>query len=172
MASLRLRIAWAERDARFPRDDDALGFALHDQLLTRLRQGHPRPTAVCLRAESAQLVDLVPVLASGAPDHWLAALAGQDEVEAFAVVAILTKRRRGLELERCAATWVEWPDGRWWFTRRLLDAAGRPVPEDEPDVLRAVDGATKPMGIGGWFARARFHQIRLRPDPAAKEQWN
>lgn len=171
-APIKLRISWAPRDERFPRDDDALGHALHSLMSQRLQVGHPRPTTFVLRPDSVQIVDMAPILADPDPHRWIAALAGQEEVEAVAVVASLMKRRGKQVLERCASVYIEWPDGRWWWARTLLDAQGRPIPGLDVDVQRAVDGATKPMGLGAWFARARFQSLRLRAEPVAPELWN
>lgn len=172
MASLKLRISWAPRDARFPHDDDALGHALLTMMNERLEVGHPRPTVFVFREESVQIVDMVAILGTPDPHQWIAALAGQEEVQALAVVATLMKRRGRQVLERCASVYVEWPDGRWWWARRLLDPQGRPIEGIESDVQRAIDGATKPLGLGAWFALARFQSLRLRSEPVAPELWN
>lgn len=173
MSPLRLRVAWAGRpDPRFPADDEAFPPRLHQLLLEKLGPRPPRPTAFLYRSESVQIVDLPPLLAAPDPHRWLSALAGQDGVEAMGVVALLHKRRQGRVIERCAGTFVEWADGRWWWDRRVLDPTGAPRPELDIEPLRAIDGATKPLGLGGWFARARFQQLRLRSDPVAPEMWN
>lgn len=171
-ATLKLRIAWAPRDERFPREDEALGQALHRLLTERLDVGHPRPTVFVMREESVQIVDMGPILGTPDPHRWVAALAGQEEVQAVAVVAPLVKRRGRQVLERWASVYVEWPDGRWWWARRPLDGDGRPLSGLEADIQRAVDGATKPLGLGAWFARARFQSLRLKSEPVTPELWN
>lgn len=169
---MRLRTAWATRDERFPADDDVFPERLHTMLVEKLGPRLPRPTAFLYHTESVQIVDAMPLVTAPNSHRWLSALAGQEGVLAMGMIAVLHKRKGERVFERCAGTFVEWSDGRWWWSRRILDAQNLPRPDLDDEPLRAVDGATKPMGLGGWFARARFEQLRLRTQGTGPEQWN
>lgn len=175
--TLRVRVAVAPRGADFPFDDEALGRALDLRLAQRLERGPVAPAVLVLRADQVQIVDLRPILGRGGDSHrYLAALAGGENVEAIGVVGIVTRRRRGGPPLRYSGVFLEWPDGRWWAAFRPLDDAMRLIPTDTDDIQRAVDGAARPGGLGGWFSRARFQGLRaeVRPDgpPAPPEVVN
>ncbi len=119
-----------------------------------------------LTDEEAHLIDIGPLLKEGESLHGRAvsALASVAGVEAMACVGLLTRRQRGLPPTRFAVAFVEWPDGRWWLARRaLVEEGGRLVVDAlaEVDVERAVDGASKPGGLGGWFRRVRMEGLRV-----------
>jgi len=156
LPEIKLRVGWEPRVPRFPRGDDALGHVLHELLIGRWANGAPRPTAFLMRADLVEIVDLPPLLQNGPLVHRLfSALAGQEGVEAMAVVGVMHWRRP--PVARFSVTFVEWSDGRWWLARRRVD-------DDDPvdEVQRAVDGSPRPGGLGGWFSRARFEGIRAR----------
>lgn len=138
-----------------------MGRALAERLATRMLRGPVRPAAVILRADSVHILDLVPLLQSGRDVRRLVAgLAGGAGVEALALVGPMTRRFKGQPVERLAGVFVEWSDGRWWASFRPVDEHGRPIATDTDDVSRAVDGAARPHGLGGWFSLARFHDLR------------
>lgn len=149
---------------RFPRDEDALGERLGLALTASLERGLPRPAMLLLRDSTVEQVDLVPVLGAPRPhaERMLAALAGQDGVEAAALVGML--RVRGPAAPRgglAAVVYAEWPDNRWWTSWRYVGPR-RELLGEEPMVRRAVDGWPRPGGMGGWFARARRTGVTLR----------
>lgn len=127
----------------------------------------PLPPAVFLfRPNDVQIVYAAPLLgAARDPHRVLASLAGQRGVEAMAVLGRFTQRQRGAESRLLAGAFVEWSDGRWWASWRPIDNAGRLIPTDEDEVLRAVDGQARPGGLGGWFTRARFEGIQAELTP-------
>ncbi len=168
MLKLSLSIQHLPRDDAFPGDDDALGGALWSRLRGQLPRGVPRPVLLTVFAESVQVVDLPPILASGHDVHRAcAAFASQEGAEALAAVGVMTRRRGAAALGQFAVAFVEWADGRWWCCTRPLDPLGRPLEGSEDDVQRAVDGASKPGGLGAWFRRARFEQLHIRIDSPA-----
>lgn len=158
---LRLRVRTLARHPEFPEDDDALGGQLWTRLGERLRLGATRPAALMIRGEVVHVVDLAPLVVEPRLAHRrVAGLCAVEGVEALALVGPMFRRRRGGPVERYAVAFVEWADGRWWLTQQILGEDGRPVPESEPELFRAVDGAARPGGLGGWFGRARFEQLR------------
>lgn len=164
---IRLRVRTLPRSPQFPTEDEALGRRLWALLEQRLVEGAVAPSAVMFRGEVVHVVDLAPLTAEPRFAHQrVAGLCAVEGVEALALVGSLFRRRRGGPPERHAVVFVEWPDGRWWMAHRLL-AGGPPSDADpEDEILRAVDGASRPGGLGGWFTRARFEQMSTRFDAA------
>jgi len=146
--------------------DDALGLAVWRMLAEALQRGMPPPAVLLLTAEHAHLVDIVPLLKQGEKldGRGVAGFASIEGVEAMAAVGVLTRRHRGVPSGRFGLAFLEWPDGRWWLGRRAMAEAegGRPAldPLAEVEVERAVDGASKPGGLGGWFRRVRLEGLR------------
>lgn len=153
--------------ARSRDDDDALGLAIWRMLAEALGRGVPPPAVVLLTDEQVHLVDIVPLLQGGETldGRGIAGFAGVAGVETMAVLGVLTRRHRGVPSGRFAVAFVEWPDGRWWLGRRaIVDGPGGRLGVDplaEVEVDRAVDGASKPGGLGGWFRRVRVEGLRV-----------
>lgn len=169
---VRVRIGVAPRLPDFPFADEELGRALEARLLARVARGPMAPTAILLRRDKAQIIDMIPLLQRRSDVHrLLAALAGQEGIEAMAVAGMMTLRRKGVPIQRFACAFVEWADGRWWGAWHPLDDNGRLVPTDMDDIRRAVDGQPRPSGLGAWFSRARFEGLRaeLRTNIGAPE---
>lgn len=166
---VRVRVAVAPPIPDFPEEDDALGRNLMERLCTHLQRGAPAPAAILLRRDSVQVVNILPILRHGGDSHrLLAALCGHPDIEAMAIVGIMTRGRRGHPTAaRLAGVFIEWADGRWWGSWRPVDDRLRLVPTDTDEVQRAVDGLSRPAGLGNWFRRARFEGLRaeIRPDP-------
>jgi hypothetical protein len=180
---MQLRVRTGSRHARFPSTggdtpavdatpdelrapDDALGLAVWRMLAEALERGVPPPAVLLLTAEHAHLVDIVPLLKDGEKldGRGVAGFASVEGVEAMAAVGVLTRRHRGVPSGRFALAFLEWPDGRWWLGRRAVVEAEGPRlvldPLAEVEVERAVDGASKPGGLGGWFRRVRLEGLR------------
>ncbi len=187
MNSIRLTIQTRARTLFYPAEDDALGHRLMGLLLERLsppKAGNaarrpPRPALFLFSADVVRIVDLLPLLQAGGDVHRaIASFAALEGVEAIGLVGILDRRRpvqrsadRGAPdlrpVERVAACFIEWADGRWWLGSSVLDGQLQPV--TEAAVHRAVDRAPRPGGLGNWFSRARFQQLRIRLEPVAGE---
>jgi hypothetical protein len=158
---IRLKVAQAPRDPeRFPlEDDEELGISLFGMLAAGLERGLPGPALLCLRDGEVQQFSLAPVLRL-APAHrerLVAAMAGQPGALCGAYVGPITVQPAQ---RRLALVYLEWPDNRWWLAQQPLDEGHRLVGE-APELLRAVDGAPKPQGIGGWYARCRRENLSL-----------
>jgi hypothetical protein len=168
VARFSVRIQTLPRDEQFPPGDDALGGALWSRLRGQLPRAVPRPLLLTLFESTVQVVDLPPILASGQDIHRAcSAFASQPGAEALAAVGVMTRRRGEVVVGQFAVAFVEWPDGRWWSCTRPLDPLARPLDGSEDDVQRAVEGASKPGGLGAWFRRARYEQLTLRIDSPA-----
>ncbi len=170
MSGIRVRVTLARRAPDFEAaDDDVLGRTLVDRVLKTLGKGPTPPAAFLFRANDVQIIYVAPLLAAAKDPHRvLASLAGQPGVEAIAIVGRFTQRAKGAHARKLAGTFVEWTDGRWWASWRPVDDAGRLIPTDEDEVLRAVDGRPRPGGLGGWFTRARFQGLRAELTPMTK----
>lgn len=145
--------------------DDVLGLGVVRLLTQAMTRGTPPPAVVLLTSENVYIVDVVPLLQAGErlDGRAVAAFASLDDVQVMAVVGLLTRTAPGAEPTRCAVAFLEWPDGRWWLGRRAVlqqDGAFSLDPLAELDVERAVDGLSKPRGLGGWFRRVRVEGLQ------------
>ena len=184
MNSIRLTIQTRARTLFYPAEDDALGHRLMGLLLERLRPPRtenaarrpPRPALFLFSADVVRIIDLLPLLQVGGDVHRaISSFAALDGVEAIALVGILDRRRASdlpasdrRAVERVAACFIEWADGRWWLGNSALDGQLQSVTEAVA-VDRAVDRAPRPGGLGNWFSRARFQQLRIRLQPVVEE---
>ncbi len=181
-SSIRLRISHGPRVPRFPtEDDEALGTTLFGMLIEKLAVGVPRPASFVFWQDRVQIIDLPPLLAVVDPHRAISSLTAQGGVEAMAVLGVLTRQQRpprGVSPmsrgpwgpppsppQRFAVGFVEWNDGRWWLATRALGSEGALIDDVGEDIVRAVDGASRPGGLGGWFARARFEGLQIRIEP-------
>lgn len=156
--------------AHLPDDDDALGQAIFGKVLEAAGKGLPRPAVLVLDDAQVRQYDAVPLLRQPAADQgrMLAAVAGQPDASCAAFAGTLTVRTGpSAQPARALVVYLEWPDNRWWTAWQLLDGDGRPVGE-APRIRRAVDGAPRPGGMGGWFARVRREGLRLRLEPVPR----
>jgi hypothetical protein len=163
MAEIRVRVGARERRFdEFPRDDDALGERLAEMVRGTLVRGVPPPAIVVLRPERVELLDLRVILDAGLSVHrFIAAAAGQEGVEAIALLAVVDLHEAGRAIGHTGLVFLEWPDNRWWQGYHLLGHTFKPL-DDMPLVQRrAVDGLARPAGLGGWFSRARFERLSL-----------
>lgn len=170
-------------------DDDETGEALVRLVEDALDRGRPAPTTgVLVRPRELVLVSLDvlrpnpdghPRAGDGRglrPDAVHRLLGGLSRAEGGtswsppAAVALIG--RVGVRVDPtappapAALVFVEWPDGRWWMWRALLDpTTGRRLPDA---VLRhrAIDGLPRPRGLGGWwtFGRNLPRAPRLMPE--------
>lgn len=162
MAPLRLRIAHMPRLPTFPDDDEVIGAELWRELTSRLQKGAPRPTLFVFSGEQVQIVDLAPFLTGQTDLHRaISSFAALPDTVALAASGVMTRRNRGRDIGKFAVGFVEWSDGRWWSCTRSTESQGIPVGDAEDEINRAVDGAAKPAGLGGWFSRARFENLTI-----------
>ncbi len=168
---MQVRVRFGSRSPTFaaPGDgtegDDALGLSVARLLTQALTRGTPPPAVLLLTGENVYIIDVVPLLQGGErlDGRAIAAFASLADVQVMAVVGVLTRTVRGAEPARCAVAFLEWPDGRWWLGRRaVVQQEGGFVldPLAELDVERAVDGLSKPRGLGGWFRRVRVEGLQ------------
>ncbi|MBN1336950.1 MAG: hypothetical protein JXB39_13415 [Deltaproteobacteria bacterium] len=165
--SVRLHVGVEPRDPeRFPPDDDALGERLASLVMHALGRGVPPPALFVIRTHRVEILDLRPVLQANHPlDLFIAAAAGQEHVEAVALLAVLDLKDPERSVGRAGAVFIEWPDNRWWHAYHLLNQANAPLDDMPRVVRRAVDGLPRPAGLGGWFSRSRYFGLRLTVEP-------
>jgi hypothetical protein len=168
--SIRLHVGVEPRDLeRFPDDDDGLGDHLTSLVTDALARGVPPPALFVFRSDRVEILDLRPVLKAAQPlDLFIAAAAGQEAVEAVALLAVLDLKDPERSVGRAGAVFIEWPDNRWWHAYRLLNQSNAPIDDLPRVVRRAVDGLPRPTGLGGWFSRSRYFGLRLTVEPPAE----
>ena len=64
---------------------------------------------------------------------------------------------------------IEWPDGRWWHWRAVIDQDNQSIREDTATMHRAEDGLPKPRSLGGWWSLGRRRNLRVKLAPRKKE---
>lgn len=166
MARLDLRLqTLTARDPWWP-DDDRLG----ERLAALVRENLPRngaPTVgLVVRRDRIVLVPLRPVVQAKWRVGWLlGGLARWHDEGAPEAVGLMgrIRVRKGKDepWAPLAVVFLEWPDGRWWHWRALLDSEGAIVEGTEAQT-RAVDGLPRPSGLGGWWTLARRHKPNLK----------
>lgn len=143
-------------------DDDALGQSLVDLVAAATDAGGGVPAALAAWRTELQIIPLIPLIEGGwTPARFLASLTRTHHPhlglpEAVGVIGRLRFRQRAEEPWVSMATvFVEWPDGRWWRWRQLLDAQGRRVAETAV-WDRAIDGIGRPDHLGGYWRLGRL----------------
>lgn len=169
--TIQLKIGVQPRDHRFPPDDDQLAQSLTTMVYNAVIKGVPPPTLLVLKTDSVDFIDLRPLLDINHPiDHFIASASGQDGVEAVALLAVMNMKDGDRPVGRAGGVFIEWKDNRWFQSYYLLGESNRPLEDYPPVIRKAVDGMPKPSGLGSWFSRGRFHNLKLRlersdPDP-------
>jgi len=136
-------------------------------VLKSVSRGVPPPSAIVIRPEQVEIIDLRPLLKARLSVHrFISAAAGQPGVDAVALLAVLELEELGRPLGRGGSAFIEWPDNRWWHGYHLLGQHMKPVNDLPLVVRRATDGQPRPRGFGGWFSRARFQRLSLRLERA------
>ncbi|TVQ91109.1 MAG: hypothetical protein EA397_11485 [Deltaproteobacteria bacterium] len=151
--------------------DDALGNYLVELVAEAIDRGGAAPAMVGVWREELQILPIAPVLEQGwAPQVFLGSLSRTPHAnfgtvpEAVGIVGRLRYRRTNQEpWVSMAIVFLEWPDGRWWRWRQLLDADGKRTAESAT-WDRAVDGLPRPDNLGGWWRLGRLGAPPLRVD--------
>ena len=149
---------------RFPMEDDGLGRGLFSSVVRALGRGRPAPAVFVLYGDRIDRFPLGPL-----SDHpvraqrrLFAAMAGQNDVECMAVLGAFRFRGQGpLDGQWVTSVFLEWPDNRWWTAWQPI-GPDRSLVGGEPQIRCATDGSPRPGGVGGWFALARRHGLKLR----------
>ena len=161
---VKLQVRAGARDfKRLPRGREELVQTLFVQLEATLAKGLPRPTCLALGAESVLQYDLLPLVREGSDLHrFIASVAGGGDAETVGIVGVL-QSHKGRVPAAFAVVFLEESDGRWWH-------AWKPVFQGQEALLGtqryacAEAGDARPPGLGGWWARARSQDLRLRVD--------
>ncbi|MCO4743431.1 MAG: hypothetical protein KC912_01495 [Proteobacteria bacterium] len=152
-------------------DDDSVGTQLVAAVQSAVRKGGAPTVALTVRDERIDLFRTVEIDNAYMPvDVFLAGLSRSEApgggLHCVGVMGTFTRRDRpGV---RQVMVFLEWEDCRWWLWRGLLDAEGALL-EDTESVLRAVDGDTKPMRIGGWWSLGRRRGMQGRLDAHSRQ---
>lgn len=150
---------------RDPTDDDTVGVQLVAAVQRALAKGAAPTAAVSVREERVDIFMGGQIQAGQVPINLF--VAGLTRAEApggdlhcVGLVGTLTHKKNGVKQ---AVVFLEWADCRWWLWRGLIDADGRLL-ENTESVLRAVDGDTKPIPMGGWWSLGRRAKLQARLD--------
>lgn len=164
--SMNRRIRSRTLVPRHPEDDEETGIQLVAAVHRALKGGGAPPVAV---AVAEQRIDLFPAdsirESSLPPGLFLAGLSRSEGSFGRPICVGLmgtfgSRERPGVKQ---AMVYLEWSDCRWWLWRGLLDTDGGLMPDTE-SVLRAADGDTKPMAMGGWWSLGRRSRMKVRLD--------
>ena len=166
MARLDLRLQTLTSAEPLWPDDDRLGERLAALVQENLPRNGAPTVGLVVRPDRIVLVPMRPVVAAKWRVPWvLGGLARWDDGGMPDAIGLMgqVRVRRGKDQpwSPLAVVFLEWPDGRWWQWRALLDGEGALV-DDTTDVSRAVDGLPRPGGMGGWWTLARRHKPDLR----------
>ena len=152
-------------------DDDAIGGALVRVVQHALARGGAPSAAVGVGGARADLVPLRPFSeAQASLPAFLASLSatlpdGTRPVDAVGLAGTFDLRHGDSSPPTTIAmVFLEWSDCRWWRWRALLDQnLGTTLVRAGSEVIdRAVDGAPRPDGLGGWWSLARRTSVQFR----------
>ncbi len=150
----------------FPADEEALGRALFRQLqIKMLQEEKDLAHFLLIDAEVVELITLHKIKGWVGDQHrLLSGLAGARDLQ-FCALILHCPIPRGIfygaqptgKWPNGPVVFLEQPNNQWW-----LGWQERDLMLEHPRVVRAVDGATKPLGLGGWFSRARREQLQAK----------
>ena len=166
MARLDLRLQTLTSSEPWWPDEDQLGERLSALVQENLPRNGAPSVGLVVRRDRVILVPLKPVVDAKWRVGWLlGGLARWDEggvPEAVGIMGQIKVRRSGQgPWIPLVVVFIEWPDGRWWQWRALLDSDGAVIP-DTTNVARAVDGLARPSGLGGWWTLSRTRKPNLK----------
>jgi hypothetical protein len=167
MARLDLRMQTLSPAEPWWPDDEVLGGRLASLVKENLPRNGAPTVGLVVRRDKVVLVPLRPVVQAKWRVAWLlGGLARWDEgdgaPEAIGLMGQIKVRKSGDDAwSPLAVVFLEWPDGRWWHWRGVLDGESGLL-EGSEDQSRAVDGLARPSGLGGWWTLARRHQPDLK----------
>ena len=161
---VKLQVRAGARDfQRLPRVQEDLVQTLFLQLEATISKGMPRPTCLALGPESVLQYDLLPLVREGSDLHrFIASVAGGDGVETVGVVGVL-QSSNPQHSGPMAVVFLEDSDGRWWHAWKPI-FQGQETLFGTQRYTSAEAGDPRPPGLGGWWARARSQDLRLRVD--------
>jgi hypothetical protein len=172
MSNLQLQIQTLVPNEPWWPDEQALGERLARLVKTALEGGGAPTVAVSVRRERVEIVPLGPIIeAKRHPGRFLCALTRWDsaelgEQECTGIIGRMRMRRSdGDAWVPLAMVFLEWPDGRWWQWKALLDAEGKLLADTET-INRAIDGLARPAGLGGWWSIGRRENLVLNLERA------
>lgn len=154
--------------------DDALGDYLVELVAEAVDRGGAAPAVISAWREEIHVLPILPLIEQGwTPPTFLGSLSRTPHPELGMVpecVGLIGRLRFRKNKEQpwvsMALVFLEWPDGRWWRWRQLLDADGKRSAETAI-WDRAIDGLPKPDHLGGWWRLGRLGAPRLSVERAS-----
>ena len=152
--------------------DDATGRNMSALVRNALARGRAPGSAVVLRGGRIDIIPMGPLIRNRV--HIGAFLGGltrsemadAGRVDVVGIIGRFKWRRNnegpGLSV---AMVFLEWPDGRWWHWRAIIDEEGEAVLPDTETVHRAEDGLPKPRSLGGWWSLGRRRKLNVTLSP-------
>ena len=145
----------------FPKGEENLGRALYRHHQLQLLQGEKlTPQFVLIQPDLVEHVDLLAIRGWVGDHHKvLASLVGGRDMEYAALILPYALQKRSVQSlkskpQEGLLVFLEQPSNCWWVGWRSQDMLLEP-----PMVLRAEDGDTKPVALGGWFSRSRRERL-------------
>jgi hypothetical protein len=173
MPKLRLTLRCLDRTEILP--DDEEGNRLSEMVRRAVEKGRASVVAVALREDRLDLISLGPIIAAKVPvQRFLAGLTrstaeGAGMVDAVGVIGVVKAKRgvfgRGVGPNApaipMAMAFLEWPDGRWWHWRALIDPEDPRILDASEILNRAVDGDPLPRDFGRWWSLGRRSKVTV-----------
>ena len=166
MPKLQVTLHCLERSESLP--DDEEGQRLSGMVRRAIEKGRAPVVAVALREDRLDLISLGPVIQAKFPiQRFIAGLTrstaeGAGPVDAVGVIGVVrTKGHKDAPPVPIAMAFLEWPDGRWWHWRALIDPDNQGILDDSETLNRAVDGDPIPNDFGRWWSLGRRAKVAV-----------
>jgi len=165
MPKLRLTLRCLERTENLP--DEEEGSRLSGMVRRAVEKGRAPVVAVALREDRLDLISLGPVIQAKVPvKRFIAGLTrstadGAGMVDAVGVIGVVKAQRKGGTAVPMAMAFLEWPDGRWWHWRALIDPDSQGILDDSEILNRAIDGDPLPNDFGRWWSLGRRSKVAV-----------
>lgn len=172
--TLRLTVHTLAREEPVESSDDTIGLELVRVTLSALQRGGAPPSAVVLRGPRLEIIPIPQLLQQHVHvDRFIAGLSrsntpagSADQIDAVGVIGVLQHRiPMQPEPRPVLAVMLEWADCRWWNWRAQLEGTPLRRVDGTDTFASALEGDTKPQGLGGWWSLGRRDRLQLNLDP-------
>ena len=155
--------------------DDVVGRDITALVRNALARGAAPGSALVLRAGRLDIIPMGPLVQKKVHiGAFLAGLSRSVLTEAGGAMAVGVMGRfrwryaPNKEQVPVVMVFIEWPDGRWWHWRAVIDESNKAVREDTATLHRAEDGLAKPRSLGGWWSLGRRRKLNVKLAPRQK----
>jgi hypothetical protein len=157
---------------KWPDDDDDIGRELTALVRNAVTKGRAPGSVVVFRAGRLDIIPMGPLIQNRV--HMGAFIGGMtrsrlEEAGSVDIVGVMGRfrwRPNGKdEGVAVAMVFLEWPDGRWWHWRAVIDPAAGGLREHSELLHRAEEGLPKPRSLGGWWSLGRRRSLSVQLSP-------